>query len=61
MAAKMVYGRRSHKISCIFGDIDRMASTNPYLEISQAVLVKPVLVALSSPALWLLVVTMVFT
>ena len=33
-------GGRSHKISCIFGAIDRMATTNTDFEISQAALEK---------------------
>ena len=36
----MVDGGRSHKISCIFGDIDRMATKNADFERSQAVLEK---------------------
>ena len=36
----MVDGGRCHKISCIFGDIDHMATTNADFERSQAVLEK---------------------
>ena len=36
----MVDGGRSHKINCIFGDIDRMATTNVDFERSRAVLEK---------------------
>ena len=34
----MVDGGRSHKISCIFGDIDRMKTTHVDLETSRAVI-----------------------
>ena len=40
----MVDGGRSHKISCIFGDIDRMATKNADLERSKAVIDKQDLV-----------------
>ena len=40
----MVDGGGSHKISCIFGDIDRMATTNADCERSRAVLEKQDLV-----------------
>ena len=40
----MVDNGRSHRISCIFGDIDRMATTNADFERSQAVLEKQDLV-----------------
>ena len=33
-------GGRFHKISCIFGDIDRMTTTNAHFERSRAVLEK---------------------
>ena len=44
MESKMVNGGPSHKISCIFGDIDRMEKINADIKTSRAVIEKQDLV-----------------